>query len=316
MPPQLIRRSVGESGANNQVDVLVVQELIGLRARLFGEPLPLLAVDGRCGPRTIDAIRIVQRSIVGFPRPTGFIDTAGATVRTLTLGFKDSEISDLRLKHASGFAGPRRPLTIARQKAVRSGFQVRFASTARPAVGPFTVDTLRTVMRFAEIRSLLISTTRRTVREQAQHMYNLCRSQTSVKNAGELERQRGWSHGPAGRKVEEIYYAQSSMPEHHVVSAMESEIETLQRAGHVVSPQCVDPARYATYNAFELAISAVPCAKRAEFNSVLADLAARVVNAPSSSSPLQVIDKVTVTRDAWRLEIRQLPRQLPQVFAP
>jgi peptidoglycan hydrolase-like protein with peptidoglycan-binding domain len=56
-----IERSVGQGGINRKDDVLKIQRLLNLIEVKDGGPLPLLAVDGLVGPKTIGAIRTFQQ---------------------------------------------------------------------------------------------------------------------------------------------------------------------------------------------------------------------------------------------------------------
>jgi hypothetical protein len=77
-----ISASVGTGGRNVKQDVLTVQELLnGVRAG-DGGPLPLLAVDGLIGPKSIGAIQRFQRAQLGWA--DGRIDPAGPTIARLT----------------------------------------------------------------------------------------------------------------------------------------------------------------------------------------------------------------------------------------
>ena len=62
----VIQRSVGLGGANQHSDVLLVQKLLNAVPQAKGGPLPLLGVDGLCGPMTCGAIRRFQTANVGL----------------------------------------------------------------------------------------------------------------------------------------------------------------------------------------------------------------------------------------------------------
>lgn len=82
--------SVGWGGENRPTDVKLVQILLS-----FGsdEPLPLQpapVADGICGPRTIAAIEMFQRHVVGMRQPDGLVDPRGRTLRSLHAEMPDS----------------------------------------------------------------------------------------------------------------------------------------------------------------------------------------------------------------------------------
>jgi hypothetical protein len=71
-----ISGSVGAGGRNNRQDVITVQELLARRGFAPGP------VDGRCGPRTTNAILAFQHGFLS--RPDGRIDPNGTSWRHLT----------------------------------------------------------------------------------------------------------------------------------------------------------------------------------------------------------------------------------------
>ena len=72
--------SVGQDGQNRPEDVLLVQRLLNAH---LPTPLAPLAEDGKCGARTIAAIRVYQGRI-GIAAPDGRVDPGGHTFRALT----------------------------------------------------------------------------------------------------------------------------------------------------------------------------------------------------------------------------------------
>ncbi|BDS13274.1 peptidoglycan-binding domain-containing protein [Aureispira anguillae] len=78
-PSKTIQHSVGKGGVNNYKDVLVVQELLGIK------------VDGDCGVKTNLAIRLFQRRL-GFKKTDGLIEPNGITWKNLVK--KASPIDD------------------------------------------------------------------------------------------------------------------------------------------------------------------------------------------------------------------------------
>lgn len=78
-----ITDSVGKDGANRHHDVGAVQELINAHLPVT---VRRLHVDGMCGPFTIEAIREVERQIVGMHDLDGRIDPHGRTMKALNNG--------------------------------------------------------------------------------------------------------------------------------------------------------------------------------------------------------------------------------------
>lgn len=75
-----ISRSVGRmGGVNLPDDVKTVQELLNQVPVASGGPMPLLAVDGICGPKTIAAIQTFQVKNFGWKIADGRVDPDGPT---------------------------------------------------------------------------------------------------------------------------------------------------------------------------------------------------------------------------------------------
>ena len=80
-----ITGSVGKDGNNAVPDVMAIQHLINVYPP---HSLLPLAVDGRCGPRTIAAIEAVERCHLLIATPDGRIDPGGPTLRALNMARK------------------------------------------------------------------------------------------------------------------------------------------------------------------------------------------------------------------------------------
>jgi murein DD-endopeptidase MepM/ murein hydrolase activator NlpD len=77
-----LQASVGRGGINRFDDSLVVQTLINECLFLLRGVAPL-SLDGRVGPRTVDAIDEFQKQVVRLSNPDGRVDPSGRTLRTL-----------------------------------------------------------------------------------------------------------------------------------------------------------------------------------------------------------------------------------------
>ena len=80
---QGLQRSVGRAGVNRVVDVELVQGLLNEAARESGIAEFKVTENGRCGQKTISAIREFQRTVLGFKRPDRRVDPVGKTCRAL-----------------------------------------------------------------------------------------------------------------------------------------------------------------------------------------------------------------------------------------
>jgi hypothetical protein len=97
----LLTASVGQGGANNKQDVMVVEFLLN-RSILqiyppfattengrvsFEASITVIPVDGKIDPGVVDAIRNYQRNVLGFKWPDGRVDPGKNTIRALTRSF-------------------------------------------------------------------------------------------------------------------------------------------------------------------------------------------------------------------------------------
>jgi hypothetical protein len=78
-----ITASVGQGGVNKFDDVWNIQYGLDQTAPIDGGPNPQLKIDGKCGPKTIQAIRDFQKKHFGWSGCDGRIDPAGQTLRKL-----------------------------------------------------------------------------------------------------------------------------------------------------------------------------------------------------------------------------------------
>ncbi|MPZ44991.1 MAG: chitinase [Betaproteobacteria bacterium] len=80
-------KSVGQSGHNDLTDVMVAQILFNLNIARFPNPKPeKLDPDGRIGPRTIEAIKHFETTIMKIPHSDGLLAPGDATVSALLAG--------------------------------------------------------------------------------------------------------------------------------------------------------------------------------------------------------------------------------------
>jgi peptidoglycan hydrolase-like protein with peptidoglycan-binding domain len=85
---QILKSSVGRSGANQPNDVRIVQTLLNdWRGKNKRGPI---AIDGYVGPETIDAITDFQRTATGIV--DGRVDPGGPAIRKLVEGVPPSEV--------------------------------------------------------------------------------------------------------------------------------------------------------------------------------------------------------------------------------
>jgi hypothetical protein len=79
----VILKPVGQGGANVYDDVFDIQYALDQVAPIDGGPSPQLVIDGKCGPKTIGAIRDFQKKHFGWQGCDGRIDPGKQTLAKL-----------------------------------------------------------------------------------------------------------------------------------------------------------------------------------------------------------------------------------------
>ena len=80
-----------------------------------------------------------------------------------------------------------------------------YGEHARHEVSEYSENVIKLAMRSADVSSLVFSSTRRTIGDQARIMYENC-SRYAVTSVAELRAARGWGYAPTGWAVEEVYF--------------------------------------------------------------------------------------------------------------
>ncbi len=78
-----IKQSVGTGGANQKIDVKIIQAALNLSRSSAFQLTEKLSIDGSIGKKTVSAIEHYQASVVKMHRPDGRIDPHGNTLRHL-----------------------------------------------------------------------------------------------------------------------------------------------------------------------------------------------------------------------------------------
>jgi hypothetical protein len=79
----VIQKSVGQGGSNQFDDVFKIQYSLDKIAPIDGGPSPQLVVDGKCGPKTVGAIRDFQKKHFGWAGCDGRIDPGKQTLKKI-----------------------------------------------------------------------------------------------------------------------------------------------------------------------------------------------------------------------------------------
>ncbi len=134
IPNSVIRSSVGLRGANQRPDVQLVQKLLNAVPPAKGGPMPLLGVDGLCGPMSCGAIRRFQTVNVGLA--DGRIDPGRKTEQAL-LAVLDALGVLAKLLGRPGTNVPKPPPVVGLQSPIRQRFMA-ICRSLLPAPGTLT----------------------------------------------------------------------------------------------------------------------------------------------------------------------------------
>jgi peptidoglycan hydrolase-like protein with peptidoglycan-binding domain len=191
-----ITASVGMGGVNRDPDARTVQGLINRHIAKLG--LTPLKVDGRCGQRTMEAIRAFQTRVMMLRMPDGRVDPGGRTIRALDSGAPGQP------------AAPQAPASAA-DVARRSGTtwwranQARFPNSSAVAdlAAPFrtNVESFLAALRAGGATVSVSATKRNEIRAYLMH-YSWKISKGTV-NAADVPAKAGcdiiWDHGDVAR---------------------------------------------------------------------------------------------------------------------
>lgn len=296
----LIKASVGRNAKNDKTDVYIVQEVLNLYA-LSVDAISKVTVDGISGAATEKAIYAFQKSVAKLQLPDSKIDNGGKTERIMAENADAAKLTQIVKKYRPDASQPLPsfPTTI------------RYGSNVLPEVSQYSESIIKLAMKFARVSTVLISSSRRTISDQARIMYDNC-SRYQVSNVAALKQVRGWGYGPAGMAVEEVYFANKSKPQAEVRKAMEEKITELLQQGKRTSLHCVDKATYSSLNVIDIPYSSVDGGKKQAFQNALFSMANKIKNAVyTETRQYDYIDLIIVEDRCWHLEIPQDGKQLP-----
>lgn len=298
-----IDASVGAGAKNNKDDVKLVQAMLNLHADM-DRRLAHLGVDGDAGDKTKKAIVVFQRLIVKLRVPDGRIDAGGRSERAL-VGALDKDDIDLLLKKYKSKPAPPKS----------APGTVHYRQNARREVSQYSMNIIKLAMAYANISKVDISSTRRTVADQARIMYENCQ-RYNVSDVNQLRAKRGWGYAAAGRAVETVYFANKSKPKEKVLPLMQAKITAYLQKGVRVSRHCADLATYNRYNVLDIPYSSVSVKKR-EFEAALIgmskDIKSKKAWQKKPNSSQEFISVLIIEDACWHIEIAQDNKTLPKI---
>ncbi|WP_160151980.1 hypothetical protein [Microbulbifer sp. ALW1] len=304
--------SVGLNGNNGKDGVGFVQDLL----KLLSEQdlrMPEIEVDGVSGPQTKDAIAKFQKFYVKLQRPDSRIDPNGRTEKMLVakaIEIDKDLIPVLVRKHG-----------LRRQTPAKSGAgprTIHYRPNAKKVLSTYTENIVKLAMGFGGVTKCDISSTIRTMDDQARIMYDNCAGFPAATSVASLRAARGWGYAAAGRKVEEVFFANKSKPRADVISLMKQKIASVSTAGVRVSLHCVPEADCKKNNILDIPYSSIDAGKRKDFEIALMGMSTEVKNLryrqPAKAE--EYMARLIIEDKCWHLEIPQLNKVLPNAKAP
>lgn len=281
-----ISASVGRGGKNNHPDVITVQQLL---RKANADPG---MVDGRCGPKTINAIIQFQKRFLR--EPDGLIEVGKTTWQ--------------RLNAAAGNPGtaPQPPFTPSPGGAPGSSpapssvvYSDRLGADEK-IVHAYSFKVLEMVMSNAGCPKAVITSTIRTPAKQVDIMYRHAKINLQGQYA---------LYGPTGDKVLKVYEDHKHKPEPEVKALMVAKIEELAKLGQRVSLHVTTPALYATRNIIDIGVNSTQSVAGGCFDKV--KITAAFKQAERDGYIDRFIDETNKTNNCWHAEISPNKKPLP-----
>ncbi|PUA26333.1 MAG: peptidoglycan-binding protein [Cellvibrio sp. 79] len=277
-----ITKSVGAKGANERVDVIFIQSALNAHANFHKATIPPLKVDGRCGLKTIEAIKIFQKDYVGIKNPDSRIDPNGKTLRYLTMYLTTPNLT------------AKKPLQLSTSLIGFDNINVTYSSDIdenRRIVSSYAINVIKIALKECGMNQAVITSTLRTPEDQAAIMY---------KNAkANFEKQKDL-YGKNGDDVLEVFKENKSKPKDEVIELMKDKIEKLLEKDKKVSNHCITVESFKKMNTFDIGLKSTK-AKSKNFNKE--KLTKAFKDLESQGYIKHLIDETMKSNSCWHLEI-------------
>ncbi len=291
-----IIKTVGKNCANESTDVRVVQACLNAHVKFHNASLKPVVEDGRCGPKTIEAIGVFQKDYVGMIHPDFRIDPNGKTIRYLTMYInKDSP------------AISKSPTAIGASSLIIKGMDniaVSYSNNIKPdrkLVSAYSISIVKMALKESGMNHAVITSTLRTPEDQATIM--LQNAKVSLSEQKKL-------YAAAGRKVLDVYEKNKSKKDSEIITLMAEKIQALMDENISVSNHCFSLANYASKNVFDIGVNSTKSKSknfnRTKFTDALNDLC-------SDGYISKVLDETAKSNNCWHLEIIPNSKQI-QLF--
>ncbi len=283
-----IQHSVGQGGYNRWDDVVAIQDNLNRLPRTV-LPVPMLATDGKIGPRTISAILEFQRRVVHLANPDGRIDPNGRSLNAL------------RTALVVGGAAPTpspapAPVPVA-PGAVTYGEKVGIANRI---VSSYAIGVIEYALSRAAIARAVITSTIRLPREQAETMY----ANAVLNLAGQYSLYNG-----SGDQVLKVYEDNATRPAAEVIDLMTAKIEDLSERNNRVSKHVTTLTKYAALNIIDIGLNSTRAVNPPGFDKE--KLTTAFVQLQSEGFIQTFIDETEKTNTCRHLEIVPNVKALP-----
>lgn len=279
-----ITKAVGINGANERTDVIFVQNALNAHSNFHKATLPKLSIDGRCGPKTIEAIRIFQKDYVGIKNPDRRIDPNGKTLRYLTMYLS----TPIQLGKASA-----EPLLTPKPIGF-DNVQITYSSEIpqdRRIVSAYAINVVKIALKESGMTHAVITSTLRTPEDQAAIMY---------KNAEiNLAKQKDL-YGKNGDDVLDVFSKNKDKSKEEVIKLMKEKIESLLEKNKRVSNHCITIENFKKMNSFDIGLNSTK-AKSKNFSKEKLTKAFKELE--KQGYIRNFIDETMKSNSCWHLEI-------------
>lgn len=263
--------SVGRGGANDMRDVKLVQLLLNCQLPKGCQPM---AVDGRCGNKTIATITAFQRHSLNYNRPDGRIDPSGKSIRTLLAGYEAWHREQIRAVITGQV--PWRAVADSIINKVKSFQDASNAVVYSPSianelqlVSAKSKRIIRDALREAGMQKAVITSTIRTPRAQVEAMY-------AGAQRG-LDAQLRMYEKSALVDVVNVYGNNRHLARASCIKKMEEELNLIISRGERVSRHMVSKETFLQRNVFDIGVNSTRAANSGcfhpqKFTAAISDL--------------------------------------------
>lgn len=297
-----IKRFVGLKGKNVKEDVELIQILLNCFNSKFS-PLKKLSQDGKCGSKTIQAIRQFQIKVIKMTSPDSRIDPNGATFRSLTQYYKLPEQSKIDAYQKKKYTWEKL-IELIKPKIYSpliyrlnnlSDYKVTYKSNIKSddrIVSEYSKNVIRLALKESGMSHAVITSTIITPKKQAAIMY---------RNAKKDLRAQFNLYSREGDKVLTVFQNNSGSSQEATIELMEQKIIELLGQDIRVSKHCVTKDVYKEKNIIDIGVNSTRSLCGKEFNK---DKFTKALEFLKKSGYIDTfIDETKKSNNCWHIEI-------------